>query len=140
TGPIFEGGLLRGQYHQAKASRDQFALQYQNSVLNALLEVSDALIAREKFAEARVYQAQSGTSYQEAAKVSTRLYTAGKASYFEILEAQQQLFPAQLQLTQIQLNQLLSMVQLYKGLGGGWEMTLENGCVSASVRARAGSR
>ena len=48
-------------------------------------------------------------------------YVAGKAGYFELLEAQQQLFPAENVLVQVQLNQLLSFVQLYRSLGGGWQ-------------------
>ena len=50
-----------------------------------------------------------------------RRYTDGKAAYFEVLEAQQQLFPAENSLARTELNQLLVVVQLYKALGGGWE-------------------
>ena len=57
---------------------------------------------------------------RHAVEVAER-YVAGKASYYEVLEAQQQLFPAQNALAQTQLNQLLAVVQLYKALGGGWE-------------------
>jgi multidrug efflux system outer membrane protein len=52
-------------------------------------------------------------------------YVAGKAGYFELLEAQQQLFPAENALVQTQLNQLLSFVQLYRSLGGGWSQELQ---------------
>ena len=56
------------------------------------------------------------------ALVSTLRCVAGKASYYEILEAQQQLFPAENSLAQTELNQLLAFVQLYKALGGEWLM------------------
>jgi ABC-type transport system substrate-binding protein len=45
--------------------------------------------------------------------------------YFEVLEAQQQLFPAEISLAQVQLNQLLTVVTLYRALGGGWQLTDE---------------
>ena len=62
-------------------------------------------------------------AYQQAVTVSTQRYVAGKASYYEVLEAQQQLFPAENSLAQTELNQLLAIVQLYKVLGGGWTET-----------------
>ncbi len=61
-------------------------------------------------------------AYQEAVKVSTQRYLSGKASYFEVLEAQQLLFPAENSLARAELNQLLAIVQLYKSLGGGWNL------------------
>lgn len=96
-------------------------------MLTSLKEVSDALIAREKLQQVREQQARAVSAYQEAVTVATQRYVAGKAGYFEVLEAQQQLFPAQNALAQTQLNQLLVVVELYKALGGGWQTdSLEN--------------
>jgi multidrug efflux system outer membrane protein len=89
--------------------------------LNALREVSNALIAREKYSLARVEQARAAQAYSVAVQVATERYIAGRAGYFEVLQEQQQLFPAQNALVQIQLNQVLSVVQLYRALGGGWK-------------------
>ena len=61
-------------------------------------------------------------AYQEAVKVANQRYLGGQANYYELLQEQQQLFPAQTVLTQILLNQLLTTVQLYKALGGGWNV------------------
>jgi multidrug efflux system outer membrane protein len=122
TGPLFHGGQLRAQYAQARAVREQFALQYQSTVLNALQEVSDALISREKLADARTEQRLAVAAYQEAVKVSMERYRQGDSSYYEVLQEQQELFPAEDSLVQTQLNQLLAVVQLYRALGGGWEM------------------
>jgi outer membrane protein, multidrug efflux system len=121
TGPLFHGGQLRAQYAQARAARDQFALQYQAAVLNALQEVSDALISREKSAAAGIQQSNAVTAYQEAVKVSMERYRQGDASYYEVLQEQQELFPAEDTLVQTRLNQLLAVVQLYRSLGGGWQ-------------------
>ena len=121
TGPIFEGGLLRAQYKEAKAAREQVALQYQAAVLNALQQVSDALISREKLAAVQAEQRRAVDAYQEAVKIAMERYKLGNASYYEVLQEQQLLFPAEDSLEQTQLNQLLTIVQLYRALGGGWK-------------------
>jgi multidrug efflux system outer membrane protein len=121
AGPIFEGGRLVGQYRQAKAARDEARLHFQQTALTALREVSDALIAREKLAEIRRQQAREVKALETAVRVSTERYLAGKASYYEVLEAQQQLFPAELGLARTQRDERLAVVSLYKALGGGWE-------------------
>src|SRR5206468_555952 len=120
AGPVFQGGRLYGQYRQSKAAWEEARLRYQQSALNAFQEVADALISRQKLAEVRSQQTRAVTAYRDAVEVSTQRYVAGKASYYEVLEAQQQLFPAENSLAQTQLNQLLAIVQLYKALGGGW--------------------
>jgi multidrug efflux system outer membrane protein len=122
TGPLFQGGRLFAQYRQSKAAREQFALQYQAAALNAFQEVSDALISREKLAEARELQSRAVEAYREAVKISVERYRFGQSSYYEVLQEQQLLFPAENALAQIRLNQLLAVVQLYRALGGGWQM------------------
>jgi multidrug efflux system outer membrane protein len=121
TGPLFQGGQLRAQYAQARAVREQFALQYQETVLNTFQEISDALISREKSAAARVQQGRAVEAYKIAVKISMERYRMGSADYYEVLQEQQLLFPAEYTLVQFQLNQLLAVVQLYRALGGGWE-------------------
>ena len=122
TGPLFHGGQLRAQYAQARTVRDQFALQYQASVLNAFEEISDALISREKSASAHLQQSRAVESYKIAVKISMERYRMGSADYYEVLQEQQLLFPAENTLVQFQLNQLVAVVQLYRALGGGWQL------------------
>ena len=121
TGPLFHAGQLRAQHAQARAARDQAALQYQAAVLNALQEISDALITREKSAGAAVQQTRAVGAYQEAVTIAMERYRLGSADYYEVLQEQQLLFPAENALVQTQLSQLLAVVQLYRALGGGWE-------------------
>ncbi len=123
SGPIFQGGLLYGQYKQVKAAWEEAQLQYQQTALNAFQDVANALVARQKYAEERVQLARAVDANREAVKVSTQRYLAGNASYYEVLEAQQELFPAELALAQTELNQLVTVVQLYRALGGGWSLT-----------------
>jgi multidrug efflux system outer membrane protein len=81
------------------------------------------LISRQKYEAIRDQQAQAVQAYQESVKVSLQRYTAGKASYFEVLDAQLQLYPAENALAVTELNRRAVIVQLYKALGGGWNLT-----------------
>jgi outer membrane protein, multidrug efflux system len=123
TGPIFQGGQLRAQYREAKAVREQYVLQYQQTALTAFQEVADALVAREKLASVRTEQERAVAAYHEAFRIATERYQQGQSSYYEVLQEQQLLFPAENTLAQTQFNQLSAIVQLYRSLGGGWEDT-----------------
>jgi multidrug efflux system outer membrane protein len=125
TGPLFEGGRLVGQYRQTKAARNEAELRYRQSILNAFREVSDALVSRLELAEIREHQAHEVSALEAAVKLSSERYVAGKASYYEVLEAQQQLFPSELNLARTQRDQLVAVVTLYKTLGGGWQDEIE---------------
>ncbi len=121
AGPVFQGGQLRAQYRAAKARFDEAKAAYQQSVLTALQEVSDSLIARQKLAEALVYDEQAVASLTSSVQLATERYLNGKSSYFEVLQAQQELYPSQRAQVQTQVSELISVVQLYKALGGGWQ-------------------
>jgi len=122
TGPLFQGGALRARKRQAVALWEQAKLEYEQRVIGAFQEVSDALVSREKYAESRVQFEQAVTAYQEAVTISMQRYLSGNASYFEVLEAQQLLFPAEISLARAEANQLLVIIQLYRSLGGGWNL------------------
>jgi multidrug efflux system outer membrane protein len=122
AGPIYEGGALRAQKRQAVAAWQQFKLQYEQTALNAFTDVSNALISRQKFEAIRAEQIRSVAAYQESVTVSLQRYNAGKASYFEVLDAQLQLYPEQNALAQTELNRRVIFVQLYLALGGGWNL------------------
>ena len=122
VGPLFQGGQLLAQYRGAKASFDQSKAAYEQSVLTAFQEVSNALISREKIAEVRVFDEQAATSLTSAVEIATERYLNGKSSYYEVLQAQQELYPTQRALAQAQASELISVVQLYKALGGGWQL------------------
>ena len=122
AGPLFTGGRLTGQYRQAKAACEEAKLAYQQTALTAFREVSDALISHCKFEDERGEQTQAVDAGREAVELATTRYKEGKASYYEVLEAQQQLYPAERTLTQIEAARRLTIVQLYKSLGGGWTL------------------
>jgi multidrug efflux system outer membrane protein len=123
TGPLYQGGALIAKKRQAVAVWDQTKLQYELAALNAFQDVSNALISRQKYEGIRDKQTDAVKALEESVKVSMQRYTAGKASYYEVLEAQQQLFPAQNALAQTELYRRTVILQLYKALGGGWNLS-----------------
>jgi multidrug efflux system outer membrane protein len=128
TGPIFQGGQLRAQYLASKAKFDEAIAAYEQSVLTAFQEVSDALIARQKLGEARLYNEQAAVALASSVDLATQRYVGGRSSYYEVLQAQQELYPTQRAQVQAQVGELIAIVQLYKALGGGWsDETLVSG-------------
>src|SRR5713226_5479945 len=123
SGPLLNAGRTLGNYRASIAQWEQVRLQYEQAILLALREVSDALTALGKLNEAETRQDTAVKALEEAVEHATNRYRQGLASYYEVLEAQQQLFPAQNTLAQIRRNRLLAYVQLYKALGGGWSLT-----------------
>jgi multidrug efflux system outer membrane protein len=122
TGPLFQGGGLHGQYQQAEAAWEIAKLQYQQAALDAFGDVANALATRQRLGEVREDQARAVSAYAEAVKLSTERYKAGRASYYEVLQAQEQLFPAEAALARTMRDQFTANVQLYKALGGGWNL------------------
>jgi multidrug efflux system outer membrane protein len=123
SGPLLNAGRTLGTYRAAQAQWEQARLQYEQTVLNALREVSDALAALGKLSDAETGQDRSVKALTEAVDHATDRYKQGLANYFEVLEAQQQLYPAQNVLAQIRRDRLLAHVRLYRALGGGWSLT-----------------
>jgi multidrug efflux system outer membrane protein len=122
SGPLFNYGRTTGRYRASIAQWEQARLHYEQAVLGALREVSDTLTALGKLGEAETGQATAVKGLEDAVVHATDRYRQGLASYYEVLEAQQQLYPAQNTLAQIRANRLVAYVQLYKALGGGWNL------------------
>jgi outer membrane protein, multidrug efflux system len=119
--PIFTGGRLRSNVRLAEAQQQEAVLFYQETIQGAFRDVSDALIAYRKTQEFREQQQLLVNSAQDATRLSHMRYSGGVASYLEVLTNDTNYFSAELNLVQAQLNELLALVQLYRGLGGGWE-------------------
>lgn len=122
SGPIFTGGQLLEQYYAQVALWEQAKLQWEQTLITAFSEVSSTLVAQEKLEEVRVAQQKTVDAYQESVRLSLLRYNQGLANYYEVLEAQQLLFPAQNDLARTQRDQLLVVVDLYRALGGGWQL------------------
>jgi outer membrane protein, multidrug efflux system len=120
TMPLFTGGRLRAEYKLAKARFDESLSIYQRTVQGAFREVSDALIDYQRSQEFFDRQRALTQANRDAAGMATVRYEGGVTSYLEVLYNEQQLFDSEFGLAQARLNELLSVVQLYRALGGGW--------------------
>lgn len=120
TMPLFTGGRLRGNLKLAEARFQESVARYQQTVQQAFREVSDALIAYQRTREFRERQQERTQANRNATELANVRYEGGVTSYLEVLYNEQELFDAELGLAQARLNELLSVVQLYRALGGGW--------------------
>ena len=122
TLPIFHAGQLLGNLHAAEARQQQALIQYQQTIQQAFREVEDALVFRAKASEIRTQQAVRVQAAQRAVDIANLRYTNGLGTYLDVLDAQRQLFTAEIDLAGITRDQLTAVVQIYKALGGGWEV------------------
>jgi multidrug efflux system outer membrane protein len=121
TGPLFEGGRLLESYRAQRAFWDETIARYRATVVTAFREVSDALVAETTLAEQRAALEQQVSALRDAKDLALLRYRTGYAYYFEVLDAEQQLYPAEAELARVERDQLLAVVSLYRALGGGWQ-------------------
>jgi multidrug efflux system outer membrane protein len=121
TLPIFNMGRLQANVDYNEARAREAGLLYQQTLQQALREVSDALVGIRKREEFRQQQELLVNALADASQVATMRYEGGVSSYLEVLDTERQYFDAQVQLVQARLEESLSVVQLYKALGGGWQ-------------------
>jgi multidrug efflux system outer membrane protein len=119
--PIFEAGRLKAGVHYTEAQRDSAVIQYQKTIQTAFSEVSNALISHQKVRESRVQQEALVTAIEDRKRLAYLRYQGGVDTQLDALDADRDLFQAELTLSQIKVRELLSVVQLYKALGGGWQ-------------------
>jgi multidrug efflux system outer membrane protein len=121
-GPIFQGGALDAQLALAKAQWEEAVLQYRKTAVTAFQDVSNALVTRQRLVGIRVEQERAVRANSDSVTLALERYNAGKANYFEVLQAQELLFPAENALAFTTLNERLTIVALYQALGGGWQL------------------
>jgi multidrug efflux system outer membrane protein len=119
--PIFDGGRIRNNYHLSQAAQQEMLYEYQKAVLNALRDVCNSLVAYKETREYREEKTAQVTSAADAVRLARLRYSAGNASYLEVLTTDTQLYDAQLTLAQAQEREAASLVELYAALGGGWQ-------------------
>lgn len=119
--PIFEEGALRAGVKLARAQWQQMVLTYQQAILSACEQVSNALVEYQKDREFRHQQQLLTQAAQQSDHLSLVLYHHGGASYLQVLTNETNYFAAELNLVQAQLNERLALVQIYQALGGGWQ-------------------
>jgi len=121
TQPVFTAGRIKSGVRLAQAQQQAALAQYEKAIETAFTEVSNALIAHAKLRESRVQQESLVTALRDRTRLAYVRYEGGVDTLLNALDADRDLFQAELTLSQIRLNELLSVVQLYKALGGGWQ-------------------
>jgi multidrug efflux system outer membrane protein len=120
--PLLDSQRSLYQLELADAQKRQALLQYQKSVQSAFQEVSDALIARQEYAEVLTQEQAWVAAQRTAETIALARYRVGYASYFDVIDSDRDLFSAELSLSAARLNTMLAVVQLYRALGGGWQV------------------
>ena len=121
TGPVFNFGKNKRRVEVERFRTEQTLYAYQNTVIRAMAEVEDALVAVQTYKdeyEATVYQRDAAAN---ANRLSKERYDRGVTSFLEVLESERYLFNSEIRTSQTRQLQLNSMVMLYKALGGGWD-------------------
>jgi multidrug efflux system outer membrane protein len=120
TGPLFNAQILGFQQEAAEAQARQALAQYEQAILVAFKEVENALVAVRKTRDQTLAQEEQVAALRSALRLANLRYKGGLANYLDVLIAQRNLFDAELSLTATRRLYLVSIVQLYKALGGGW--------------------
>ena len=121
TQSVFNAGRTRSQVALSKAQQEEAVLAYQQTIQQSFREVSDALVGYRKGREFREQQVLLNRAATDARRLADIRYRGGATSYLEVLDSDTRMFSAELGVTQAQLSELLSLVQVYRALGGGWQ-------------------
>ena len=121
TQPIFTAGRLKSGVRLAQALRDQAQVEYKKSIATAFREVSDALVAHEWTRAGRVEQEKLVVALGDRKRLAYIRYLGGLDTQLNALDADRDLLQAELNLAQIRYSELVSVVRLYRALGGGWQ-------------------
>ncbi len=121
TGPIFTGGSVSGGVRQAEAASRAALGNYELTIQNAFADVENALVSRMKLGEQIQAQERLVRANSEYVRLSRLQYDEGYAPYSTVLQAEQQLFPSELNYAQYRASLFTSLVNIYKAMGGGWQ-------------------
>jgi len=119
--PIFHGGKIRRRVEMTESQQRQTLYTYERTILNAFRETEDALVSYQKLGEVRIAQGERVKADRKVLELAELRYRGGVAAYLEVLDAQRSLFDAEFDEAQSIGGHLVSLVRLYKALGGGWQ-------------------
>jgi multidrug efflux system outer membrane protein len=117
---IFHAGQIRNQVPLREARQRELVITYQRTIYSALREVADALVSFDRLREQRNQEEQLVRTLEDTVRLSELRYRGGLDSYLQVLDAPRNLFNGQLTLAQLRLQERVSVVQLFRALGGGW--------------------
>lgn len=119
--PLLNKRQLKTQYEVAKIEREKTVLQFRQTVLYAVGDVSDAMVRLEKLKEQYAIAAGRVSTLQHATGNAHLLFESGMANYLEVITAQGNVLQSELQIAALKRDRLAAVVDLYRSLGGGWK-------------------
>ncbi len=144
VGPIFTGGAIAGQVAQAEAGQKAALLAYELAIQNAFADVDNALVSREQLEQQLAAQEKLVKALRGYSQLAQLQFDGGRAPYSTVLQAEEELFPAELDWAAARAQLCASLVSIYKAMGGGWVTTAEKLTAAqvgtAATAAPSGSR
>ena len=137
AGPLFTAGRLKNEYRAALAQRDQARIAFEKTVTQAFGEVSSSLSAHQELAKAYENELISVGAYRESVQLSSVRYDSGLASYLEIIDAEIQMYPVELSAIIYDLGRKVALVNLYRALGGSWNLNDSQWISATSTPAKS---
>jgi outer membrane protein, multidrug efflux system len=125
TGPIFTGEAITSQVKQAEAARNAALFTYELTIQSAFADAENTLVARSKLVEQVQAQERLVRANREYVRLARLQFEGGYAPYSTVLQAEQQLFPSELNYAQYRAALFNSLVNIYKAMGGGWRVAAE---------------
>ncbi|MDK9705775.1 MAG: efflux transporter outer membrane subunit [Desulforhopalus sp.] len=119
--PLFDQGRIRAGIEIGKARRDQALAEYQGTVLAALAEVENALVAFAAEQDTQGILTKAVASGKKAVTTANGMYEAGLTGFLDVLQSERALYQSEDQLAQSRQRLTLSLVAIFKALGGGWQ-------------------
>jgi multidrug efflux system outer membrane protein len=120
VGPIFTGGRISAEVKGREFVQQQLVVNYARTVQGAFREVEDALVSKKKLDEQLTVEGRKVQAVQEYAALARKRYDGGYSSYLEVLDGERRLYEAQIVQTQTRRDQYMSLIEIYRAMGGGW--------------------
>ncbi|MDQ1472152.1 MAG: outer membrane protein multidrug efflux system [Bryobacterales bacterium] len=121
TVPIFNAGRIRSGVRLTEAQKQEALASYEKSIQTGFREVADSLVGYRKISEQRAQEELFVTALRDSVRLANLRYRGGLESYLPVLDAERNLFQGELQLARLKRDELVSVVNLYRALGGGWQ-------------------
>lgn len=118
--PVFDAGRLKAQYEAQRSAEEQAVLEYRRTVLTALAETEDALVACRRTGERLETLEKAAVSAREADALAQQRYEAGEIDFLDVLDAQRTLLGMEDSLLSTRTDRTIAYIRLYEALGGGW--------------------
>jgi outer membrane protein TolC len=120
--PLINGKAIQAQFNMASAQQIQSVFAYEQTILNAYTDVINQMAKLENYTHSFDTKSREVEVLRQSVEVANSLFQFAKADYVEVLLTQEEALDAEMELVEIKLSQLQAKVELYRALGGGWQI------------------